>query len=70
VIAEPGSPGAIGGGVLQRLATGASLAGDGELRQARALMRAALDHCLEGRELQTRAVARSLLNYPRRERTG
>lgn len=69
VIAEPGSAGAIGGGVLQRLALGGRFESDGELRQARALMRAALDHCLEGRELTTRSVARSLLNYPRRERT-
>ena len=70
VIAEPGSSGAIGGGVLQRLAEGSRFESDAELRQARALMRAALDHCLEGRELSTRIVARSLLNYPRRERTG
>ena len=70
VIAEPGSPGCIGGSVLQRLATGSGIEGDAQLRQARALMRAALDHCLEGRELHTRAVARSLLNYPRRERSG
>ncbi len=70
VIAEPGSPGTIGGAVLQRLAAGGAFEGDAELRQARALMRAALDHCLEGRELHTRIVARSMLNYPRRERTG
>lgn len=70
VIAEPGSSGAIGGGVLQRLALGSRFESDAELRQARWLMRAALDHCLEGRELNTRVVARSLLNYPRRERTG
>jgi DNA repair protein RecO (recombination protein O) len=70
VIAEAGSSGAIGGGVLQRLALGSGIETDTELRQARSLMRAALDHCLEGRELNTRAVARSLLNYPRRERTG
>jgi DNA repair protein RecO (recombination protein O) len=70
VIAEPGSSGAIGGGVLQRLALGGGLESDAELRQARSLMRAALDHCLEGRELNTRSVARSLLAYPRRERTG
>ncbi len=69
VIAEPDSSGAIAGGVLQRLASGAGLAGDAELRQARSLMRAALDHCLDGRELATRAVARSLLHYPRKERT-
>jgi len=70
VIAEPGTPGCIGGSVLQRLAAGSGFEGDAQLRQARALMRAALDHCLEGRELQTRAVARALLNYPRRERSG
>jgi DNA repair protein RecO (recombination protein O) len=69
VIAEPGSGGAIGGSVLQRLACGAGLHGEAELRQARALMRAALDHCLDGRALSTRTVARSLLNYPRKERT-
>ena len=70
VIAEPGSPGAIGGGVLQRLASGSGFESDAELRQARSLMRTALDHCLEGRELHTRVVARALLNYPRRERSG
>jgi DNA repair protein RecO (recombination protein O) len=69
VIAEPGSSGAIHGNVLRRLAAGAEFEGDAELRQARSLMRAALDHCLEGRELSTRTVARSLRNYPRRERT-
>ncbi|HEX2791462.1 MAG TPA: DNA repair protein RecO [Steroidobacteraceae bacterium] len=68
VIAEPGSSGAIGGSVLQRLALGRGFDSDAELRQARSLMRAALDHCLEGRPLRTRTVARSLLNYPRRER--
>jgi DNA repair protein RecO (recombination protein O) len=70
VIAEPGSVGSIGGAVLQRLALGDPFESDAELRQARALMRAALDHCLEGRELHTRTVARSLRNYARRERTG
>jgi DNA repair protein RecO (recombination protein O) len=70
VIAEPSSSGAIAGQVLQRLAAGDDIEGDGELRQARALMRAALDHCLEGRELNTRAVARSVRHYPRKERTG
>jgi len=69
VIAEPGSAGAIGGGLLQRLARGAPLHDEAELRQARTLMRAALDHCLEGRALATRDVARSLRNYPRRERS-
>jgi len=70
VIAQAGSPGAIGGNVLQRLAQGSGFDSDAELRQARTLMRAALDHCLDGRELRTRVVARSILNYPRREHTG
>lgn len=35
------------------------------LRQARALMRAAIDHCLEGRELATRRVARSIARLER-----
>jgi DNA repair protein RecO (recombination protein O) len=70
VIAEPGSTDAIAGDVLHRLSAGAGLEDDAELRQARTLMRAALDHCLEGRELATRTVARALRNYPRKERTG
>jgi DNA repair protein RecO (recombination protein O) len=70
VIAEPGSSGAIAGDVLHRLSAGTGLEDDDELRQARTLMRAALDHCLEGRELVTRGVARALRNYPRKERTG
>jgi DNA repair protein RecO (recombination protein O) len=68
VVAEPASPGAIAGHVLQGLAAGQVPAGAEPQRQARALMRAALDHCLEGRELTTRSVARSLSAYPRRER--
>ncbi|HWW21289.1 MAG TPA: DNA repair protein RecO C-terminal domain-containing protein, partial [Steroidobacteraceae bacterium] len=70
VIAEPDSLGAIQGEVLRRLASGGGIESDSELRQARMLMRAALDHCLEGRELATRAVARSLHHYPRKERLG
>lgn len=69
VVAEPAAPGAITGQVLQGLALGA-LSGEGELRAARTLMRAALDHCLEGRELTTRSVARWLASYPRRQRDG
>ena len=68
VIAEPASPGAIAGSVLHGLAAGEVPRGEEPQRQARALMRAALDHCLEGRELVTRTVARSLSSYPRRER--
>jgi DNA repair protein RecO (recombination protein O) len=68
VVAEPGAPGAIAGAVLQGLAAGELPAAQEPLRQARALLRAALDHCLEGRELTTRSVARALATYPRRER--
>lgn len=68
VVAEPNSPGAIAGHVLHGLAAGQIPEGEESQRQARALMRAALDHCLEGRELATRTVARSLSHYPRRER--
>jgi DNA repair protein RecO (recombination protein O) len=70
VVAEPGCSGSIQGRVLHRLAMGVEIEGEGELRQARSLMRAALDHCLEGRELNSRAVARSLRHYPRKERIG
>ena len=68
VMTEPESSGAIAGGVLRQLAAGALLVDEDELRQARVLMRAALDHCLDGRELATRAVARALQGYPRKER--
>ena len=68
VVAEPAAPGAIAGHVLRGLAAGSVPDGEGPMRQARALMRAALDHCLEGRELATRSVARALSTYPRRER--
>jgi len=60
---------AIAGHVLQDLVSATGLSGAADLRQARALMRTAIDHCLEGRELRTRAVARSLVSYPRKERT-
>ena len=69
VIAEPAAPGAIAGQVLQELSRG-ELRGEAQLRAARALMRAALDHCLEGRELATRSMARSLASYPRKRRSG
>ena len=61
--------GRVAGHVLQRLATADALTDESDLRQARALMRAAIDHCLDGRELRTRSVARSLASYPRKERT-
>ncbi|HEX4050370.1 MAG TPA: DNA repair protein RecO [Steroidobacteraceae bacterium] len=68
VVAEPESRGAIAGHVLQDLAAGVVPSADEAQRQARALMRAALDHCLEGRELTSRSVARSLHAWSRRER--
>lgn len=58
----------VSGAVLQDLAAGVLPEEADALRQARALMRAALDHCLEGRELVTRSVARAVHDYPRRER--
>jgi DNA repair protein RecO (recombination protein O) len=67
VLATQGAGGAISGRVLQGLVADMALEGEAELRQARALMRAAIDHCLEGRELRTRVVARSLVGYPRRQ---
>jgi DNA repair protein RecO (recombination protein O) len=50
----------IAGHVLLRLAAEEVLTAETDLRQARSLMRSALDHCLEGRELRTRRVARSM----------
>jgi DNA repair protein RecO (recombination protein O) len=67
VLAAAAGDGAITGHVLQRLSDAGDLDTESDLRQARALMRAAIDHCLEGRELRTRAVARSLASYPRKE---
>ena len=57
----------IAGEVLRRLAVGVGFEDAAQDRQARALMRAALDHCLEGRALRTRTVARAISGFPRRE---
>jgi DNA repair protein RecO (recombination protein O) len=67
VLAGAAEDGVIAGHVLQRLSDAGDLESESDLRQARALMRTVIDHCLEGRELRTRAVARSLASYPRRE---
>ncbi len=57
--------GAVSGRVLLALAAQQPL-GDAEgQRQARAVLRAALDLCLEGRELSTRAVARAVAKMER-----
>jgi DNA repair protein RecO (recombination protein O) len=69
VASTHGVNGAISGRVLQGLIAATALSSEADLRQARALMRTAIDHCLEGRELRTRVVARSLVSYPRRERS-
>lgn len=79
--AAGGKGAVIAGHVLQGLAAAAAtatatmtstmastLTSEADRYQARALMRMAIDHCLEGRPLRTRLVARSLVNYPRRER--
>ena len=46
--------------------TGKDGAGPAELEDARRVLRAALDYCLEGRELMTRVVARAVACKERR----
>jgi len=62
--ASPGARGALAGASLVALADEA-LSGAAALEDARALLGAAIAHCLEGRELATRAVARSLARRQR-----
>ena len=50
----------LAGQVLLQLAEGRLPEDTRQLRAVRALLRAALDHCLEGRELKTRVVARAV----------
>jgi DNA repair protein RecO (recombination protein O) len=57
--ADATRPGALLGRSLARLES-EELAETRELKDARALLQAALAHCLEGRELATRSVARSM----------
>jgi DNA repair protein RecO (recombination protein O) len=59
------APGAVAGRSLLGLAAG-RLADPAELDDARRVLRAALDYCLEGRELATRAVARAVAGKERR----
>ncbi len=59
VHASPDTPGALAGRSLMSLAR-EHLASRAELDDARRLLRSALEHCLEGRELVTRSVARSI----------
>jgi DNA repair protein RecO (recombination protein O) len=59
VAASADAPGALTGRSVLSLAA-ERFASGAELEDARRLLRLALDHCLEGRELKTRVVARSL----------
>ena len=59
------TPSAVQGRVLLALAADEPLHDPDAQRQARALLRAALDHCLDGRELRVRAVARAVANMER-----
>jgi DNA repair protein RecO (recombination protein O) len=56
---------AVQGHVLLALAADEPLHDPDAQRQARLLLRAALDHCLDGRELRVRAVARAVANMER-----
>jgi DNA repair protein RecO (recombination protein O) len=60
-LTAPDQPGAISGHVVLGLANEAEFAGSDDWRAARQLMRSAIDHCLDGRELRTRRVARAVL---------
>lgn len=53
------------GRTLLALAADEPLQDPESLHEARTLMRMAIDHCLEGRELRTRAVARSMARLER-----
>jgi DNA repair protein RecO (recombination protein O) len=57
--------GAVQGRVLLALAANEPLHDPDAQRQARALLRSALDHCLDGRQLSVRTVARALANMER-----
>ncbi len=59
------APGAVSGRSLLNLAAD-RLESPAELEEARRVLRAALDYCLEGRELATRAVARAVAGKERR----
>jgi DNA repair protein RecO (recombination protein O) len=60
VATSPEAPGAFPGSSLESLEQ-EHLATPAGLADARRLLKSALDHCLEGRELTTRAVAREIL---------
>jgi DNA repair protein RecO (recombination protein O) len=57
--------GAVPGRVLLALAADQPLSDADDLRHCRAVLRAALDHCLDGRELSSRSVARAVARMER-----
>ena len=57
--------GAVQGRVLLALAADEPLHDPADQKQTRAVLRAALDHCLDGRELHTRTVARAVARMER-----
>jgi len=61
----PDAEGAVRGSVLLALAADEPPEDTAGQRQARQLLRAALDHCLDGRELRVRAVARAVARMER-----
>jgi DNA repair protein RecO (recombination protein O) len=63
-LAAADSPGRISGRTLRSLAA-ERLDGPGELDEARWLLRVAIGHCLEGKMLRTRQVARALVRTKR-----
>lgn len=63
--ADAALSGAVPGRVLLALAANESLGDPEGQRQIRTLLRAALDHCLDGRELRVRAVARAVAKMER-----
>jgi DNA repair protein RecO (recombination protein O) len=62
---SPSSAPSFAGRMLLAMASGEPLQEPQALHEARALMRLAIDHCLDGRELRTRAVARSMARLER-----
>jgi DNA repair protein RecO (recombination protein O) len=62
---DSGTGAVYSGRMLLALSAGELLTDPELLHDARALMRQAIDHCLEGRELRTRSVARSIARLER-----
>lgn len=65
-----GIAGAVPGDAIARIVDPQGAASESDLRHARTVMRAAIDHCLNGRALRTRDIARSVAGYPHKERNG